>query len=321
MNYNSNIIFKVKNTKELTSLEIKQINKLYLDIFQDDRNEEQFYKKFLNKLIGFSYHGLIVKDNVIIGTYNIIPYEYIYFGKKFIFGLSVDTMISQKEKVDLTSLKNVSSLVYQEILKNNIFFVLGFPNKNFHPIQNRLLGWQNIGVLNYYILPLNFFKFFLFKKIIYVSIMIFNNIISLFFNNKDFKKNIFLNSNDVLINDRFNKSYKSIVIDDIKFFYKIIFNKGKYFQRTLYLLNSDPLNMLSTNKFIKHCLNKEIDNIDCIVFASNYNPQINSMVKLPLKMIKNPLFLCGKILDNTKIDKNIFNIDNWLVNLSNNDHI
>ena len=160
MTENTDLIYEVKKTNQLTDLEIVQLNDLYFETFLKKRNKNEFNKKFLSNQIGFSFHGLIKKENIIVGSYHILPIEYYFFNKKNIFGLSVDTMLNKKFKFDLLCLRKISFLVYDELIKYDIFFVYGFPNKNFHTVQNRLLEWKDIGLLNYYILPLKTFNIF-----------------------------------------------------------------------------------------------------------------------------------------------------------------
>lgn len=64
---------------------------------------------------------------------------------------------------------------------------------------------------------------------------------------------------------------------------------------------------------------KNISNFDLIVYIGYLSAVPYNLIKVPDKLLKENRVFSGKILDETKIDENIFNKDLWNVNSSNFD--
>ena len=45
--------------------------------------KKKFQDKYLLNFLGFSFHGLMKLDDKIVGCYNVIPYEFIFFSENF----------------------------------------------------------------------------------------------------------------------------------------------------------------------------------------------------------------------------------------------
>ena len=88
------IEFVFKKTTELSSREQKQIRALFSRVFKVEMSEGVFERRFLYSCKGYSYHGLMLHEGDIVGSFTAIPYRYTYFDRELTFALSVDTMIS-----------------------------------------------------------------------------------------------------------------------------------------------------------------------------------------------------------------------------------
>ena len=53
------------------------------------------------------------------------------------------------------------------------------------------------------------------------------------------------------------------------------------------------------------------------MYANNENEKSSNLWKIPNFFLKSKTIVSGKILENTVIDKNIFDSRNWNLNLSN----
>jgi len=115
---------------------------------------ESFEQKFEKNQNSFSYHGLMTDEGRIVGCYSAIPNEYNFFAKKIVFALSVDTMIAEAYRGNPFNLKKMANLVYDSLKEYGIPFVFGFPNDNVYLVRKKILKWQNIGRLDFYILPI-----------------------------------------------------------------------------------------------------------------------------------------------------------------------
>ena len=79
---NHNFTFVSKKTNQLNNEELKELIKLHNETMNDKRTEKTFKEKYLYNFLGFSFHGLMKSDGKIVGCYNVIPYEFIFFSKK-----------------------------------------------------------------------------------------------------------------------------------------------------------------------------------------------------------------------------------------------
>lgn len=315
--------FLVKKTNELTQIEKQQICDLFLEVFKKEKSLGDFEKQFLNTTKGYSYHALMIEENnLILGCYSCIPMEYQYFSNNFTFGLSVDTMINEGYRGNPYNLKKLANLVYESMIKDNIPFVFGFPNDNVYLVRKKILKWEDIGCLDYYILPLkigsikpnlkifNFITTLLGKTIQFGTKQLFNNNIN--------KNNIEKINDKKFMNYRyslFNGDYKIIEKNSLYFSYKIdIYNEIN----TAYLLDVSIMNKVNFDSAVKYILENE-KCIDVILFVGKLDFKPFTLFKVPTKYVPKTVYMSGKILDKEKIKEDIFNISNWNVNLSNFD--
>ena len=158
----NNLYFSVKLTSELDDLEIDQLNSNYNETFRHfidrPRSIEEFKTKFTSNVLKYSFHGLIKKNKKIIGTYQIIPNKFRYFDKEVLFGLSVDTAVDKKHRGELSNLETIFNLVHERLVKEKIYFVYGAPNRRFYKVNKKLFGWQDIGLLKYFVIPIRINK-------------------------------------------------------------------------------------------------------------------------------------------------------------------
>ena len=81
--------FTVKKTGELTPIERVQLVSLYNRTLSVTVEVEAYFSKYYWTSGDGSYHSLWMEDGEVVGCYNVIPYEYDYFGRTVFFGLAV----------------------------------------------------------------------------------------------------------------------------------------------------------------------------------------------------------------------------------------
>ena len=135
------IEFYFKKTKDLSIEEKKLINELYNVTFENfiekKRSIDEFMFKYESNLLGFSFHGMIKINDKIIGSYNVIPGKFLHFKEERYFGQSVDTAIDKNFKGNIYNLRKLSQGVYDMMLKDNINFVYGLPNRSFYKVKKK----------------------------------------------------------------------------------------------------------------------------------------------------------------------------------------
>ncbi len=313
------IIFK--KTTELTEIEKNQICQLFFRVFSKEMSIQHFINKFQNTLSGFSYHGLMINDNSIVGCYSVIPYRYMICGESHILGLSVDTMIDQDFRGSPFNLKKMAQLVYSKLELDNIPFVFGFPNENVYLVRKKILKWKDIGELDFFILPLkvgalwNRLKFL--NPIGYMACQLLN-LFSNFTSNAQTKFPI-----EKIIDDQFNSHRYDLGYD------KVELSGGGYclYKRyeedgidVSYIIDVVPLTKNMISLAVKAVSGHEAGKSDVIIYIGKLPFTPVNLIKVPKRFHPKPVRLSGKmIIPNIIDDKIIFDINNWNVNLSNYD--
>ena len=289
---------------------------MYNNIFRKKskqlRDIKEFYNKFTNNSLGYSFHGIIKKDNIFIASYNVIPQEYSFFSQIFFFGLSVDTGVHENHRGNIIFLKRLAEGIYNLLKINNIVLVYGLPNNNIYLVRKKILKWKDIGRLNYYIYPVSFkkyhnlFSFLDFFLINFIKFIIFFKAINI---NK-LNKNIYINFENKLFN---NNNLNHVVIKNINFncVYKFLENK-----KNVYIVNIYPLTDNNIKNAIKNILHIEKD-IALIIYPTTL--KISQMIKIPDFFIKENNIISGRVITENFMHDSIFNIDNWNLSMSNFD--
>jgi hypothetical protein len=312
---------EVKKTTELSEDDKSDICSLFKAVFNIVKTHEDFLHQFERNEFGFSYFGLIYENDRLIGSYAVIPFEYIYNDERVIFAQSVDTMIDKKYRGNPFLLKRLSSKVYKRLKKDSIPFVFGFPNDNIYLVRKKILKWKDIYNLDIYLLPIKFDNIkgtlrpmnFILKAITRTVNTFLNDEVDLVENFKIYK------SNSLLFNEyRFTNEYEKYHLSkDVFFYYKIQeFNNIN----TAFIVDVFPLTRhnldLTVKKIIK--LKKNIDLIAYFGFLP-FNPV--NLLRVPERHKPKNTFMSGLILDSDKVKEDIFNVKKWRVNLSNFDWI
>jgi len=323
---NKKVSFLVKKTNELKDEEIKEINDLFNKTFENrllkPRSMNEFIEKFSRNFLKFSFHGLMIYENKIIGCYHVIPYEFKYFSNKQLFGQSVDTTIDINFRGNIFNLKKLAYSVYDELKKFNIFFVYGIANEKFYPVKKRILGWNDIGELNYYIYPNNLKK--ILRKINFLNFLI-CGLLKLYIKlniNIEYIYSSPINKIDNLMfeGSRYDNNYIISTKKNIKFVYRTVTKKSYNNAKFIYLIDVLPLTKKNIEYVIEQILISEKD-IDMILYVGNLKITPRNFYKIPKFFTKKPVIISGKILENSIIDNNIFDNKNWNLNLSNFDII
>lgn len=312
----------IKKTIDLLKTEKNDICALFKRVFSKEMTLIDFEKKFLSNTFNTSYHALLLNDNnEIVGCYSSIPQEYNYFGSQVIFALSVDTMIDEEYRGSPFTLKKLATGVYSSMQQDGISFVFGFPNDNVYLVRKKILKWEDIGKLDYYILPLNIgaLKPSL-KNLNFFSQILSKLFMSLPFKSKEsdiFKFPIEKIADQSFLTHRYDNTYQIIKLTDKSFFvYKIHLDENI---RVAYIIDVFPLAKYGIEKAVSYLYNHEHANIDLIMYVGSLSVAPKNLLKVPKKYQPKNVYMSGKILDESVVDQRIYDLNNWNVNLSNYD--
>lgn len=314
----SNIIFK--RTTDMTISEKKQIIHLFSVVFQKSMSLEEYDRKFLCAYGGFSYHGLLLHNESIVGTFNAIPYRYEYFGRERIFTLSVDTMIDPEHRGG-GHLVKMANLVYEALIRDGVPFIFGFPNEYFYRHEKKILGTRDIFELDYYVLPRNVGAVIPKLKLLncfsrgYSKIM---TSLPRIPRDAERKYNIAKVVDKEFERHRYDASYNRIALGDGGVcIYKIYEEEGKI--RTLYIIDVFPLTPASFAKAVKQIYKSAAGSVDIIIYVGKLPFKPVGLLKVPDSKNPQRIRITGKILIPELIDDSVFAIENWSLNISNFD--
>lgn len=315
--------FIFKKTNDLSANEINQLLFLHNDTMDKKRNIEEFKQKYLYNFLGFSFHGLMINNNKIVGCYTVIPQKFTFFSKKMIFGQWCENLIDKKFRGSFTNFKKLGNIVNSKLVDYDICFVYGLPNRSLYVVSKRLLKMKDIGKLNYYVYPNNLNKFLVkyypFNIIICFLLKILSKIRKR--NYKIINYNIFKEYNKKFHFSRYGSSdfYKVLDINDIKIIYKIERNQNHNNAKIIWIMDVLPLSSINIENSVNKLKNIYTD-IDLIVYVGVLKTIPINLFKVPDKFFKEQSIFSGKILDSQKIGDIIFDLSNWNVNSSNFDH-
>lgn len=307
-----------KRTIDLTVTEKEQICDLFQEVFKKEKKVIDFERQFLNTYKGYSYHSLMYENEQIVGINSVIPYEYMMNGKKTQIVLSVDTM-TKEEFRSLKSFLKMARDVYKMAKEDGIVFVLGFPNDISYKIFKKMLRWQDITKLDFYILPLRVgnikksFSFFNMFSLLYSQLV--SKLSYIFKNSTLQEKSIEKCIDEKFLEQRYDSESIQVKEDGFDFVYKL-----DSFDETpiAYLVDVYPLSKSNLQKSVNFIFNKHYNDIDAILYVGLLDFTPVNMLKVPQKFQPKNVYMSGLVLDET-LDFEVFNKDNWNVNLSNFD--
>lgn len=315
--------FKVKKTNELNDSEIDQLLNLVYSTMSEKRTKKDFNEKYTLNFLGYSFHALMIKDSIIVGCNTAIPQEFIFFNKKIIFAQWCETLIDSNYRGNFSNFKKLGKVLDDSLIKNNISFVYGLPNRALYIVSKRLFNMKDIGKLNYYVYPSKMDKFL--KKIYPLNIIL--CLLLKFYmkikldKNQDSQFKIHKINNNNFIKGRYQNS-KSYIIEETKEFklvYKIEISKKHNDAKIIWIIDVDPL----TNFNLKESINKikkKNYREDLIIYIGKLKFLPNNLIKIPDKFIEEHNLFSGKILDENKVNNLIFNDELWNINSSNFDY-
>lgn len=313
--------FSFKKTSDLSENEKEQIRSLFHQVFKKEMKAEEFEKRFLCSCKGYSYHGLMLHERVIVGSFSAIPYRYNYFGKEVIFGLSVDTMITKEHRGGANNLRVMAKLVYDAMVEDGIPVIYGFPNELYYGYEKKIHNTRDIGKLSYYILPVNVGNVLNKMKFLNpLSRLFAKTWISLpsYSKKQTYQYNIEKIADDLFETHRYDDTYKTIQLSDgAKGIFKVYEEEGGV--RALHIIDVLPLAPKPFAEAVKKVYELSAKDIDIIIYVGNLSFNPLKLFKVPDSKEPQKIRLTGKILMPEIVEDSIFTIENWNVNVSNFD--
>ena len=306
-----------KRTYQLTKSEQQQMRDLFEEVFNKKMTKDSFERKFFYTPKGYSYHGLMLHEENIVGASSAVPGRYKFFGKEHIFSLSVDTMIDPKYRGGGHLIKMIN-LVHQGLINDDVPFIFGFPNEHFYAVQKRLLKYEDIGELDYYVLPLNIGSVVRKLKPLNFMSRSFCKLTARFCRipkKSEAGHGIAKVLDKQFERHRYDAGYSRIALaDSAECIYKIYEEEGGI--RTLYIIDVVPLTAASLARAVKEICRTAVEAVDIIIYVGKLPSRPAGLWKTPDSKKPQRIRMTGKILIPDVIDSSVFKSDNWRVNIS-----
>ena len=318
-----NLSFKVKKTVELSDEEVDQLVDLIRSTINATKTRQSFKDKYLFNTLGFSFHALMLKNKKIVGCNTVIPQEFEYFGKKYLFGQWCETHIAKDFRGMFSNFKKLGNILNEELLKNKIYFIYGLPNRALYVVSKRLLGMRDIGKLKFYAYPLNLSKFlkkyYPFNILLKFLILIFFKLIII--KNNDYYFPIQKINNSIFKKGRYfeKNTYQMEIFENIEYIYKKETSIKHNNAEIVWIIDVSPLNKSNLEKVV-NAIKASNKMVDLIIYIGDLKSTPCNLIRIPDRFIKENNIFSGKILNKELIDEKIYNNKNWNVNSSNFDY-
>ena len=308
-----------KYSNQLSNVEWRKIKESFNLVFEKDFDLKYFKSKYCLNILGFSCHGILYNDNVVVGCFTILPRNYNFFGTKKLIGVGADAFVLKDHRVDAFFLKKMSESVMSKFAEFGINSFIALPTlSNPYRYWKLIAKWQDIGELDYYIFPINIFKI-IFKKTIlknfsFVLAFFISYCFKLFYqfskknpvskisldiNNKNRKKRFFLDT------------YKYIYLSKNNWACYRIYNENNLNVAYIIYLNNKSKKFLSS--IIFKIISDSALQVDLIMYVGNLKYRPINLVKLPNKLKPRKINFIGITENSCK--KEILDFNNWDVSL------
>lgn len=307
----------LKKTTELSYAERDQLADLFFQVFGIKHNSNYFKAKYKSIVNGYSYHSLMVSEaGLIVGSFTCTPFYYSYFGSKLIFSLAIDTMIHQNFRSDIFSLKRMHDICIDVMRTEGVSFLFAIPNANAYLYWKKIVKWNDIGRLHYYIFPIDLSKLDKkYKLLSYLtkSYAFMNRFTFCLDSTQPSNKPIHKVADNAFIIYRYSQQYRRITKGNKTAYYRIYDENNT---RTAYIIDIYPLTRSWLHQTVKDVYLKENNNLDIILYAGCLDFKTYNLFKVPEKYEPIKIMFVGKILNDDKVDNRVFNLSNWRINLS-----
>jgi hypothetical protein len=310
-----------KLTSQLSALEFREISDLFTAVFSKPVSTGQLQAKYRAPSRRDSCHGLMTDDNGrIAGALAVIPFDYSCFGRKAVFGCAVDLMVDKKYRNDITAMKKMHDAAVG-LIGNGIDFLYAVPNRNSYLYFLKILGWSEIGPLNYYCLPLHASKLSpKLKGLDFISRPAAALLSGVSWPSTGhafghaFERPVVKTISPDFLTYRYPAGQYAAIEKSGQCARYSVVKEGAL--TTAYLIDVWPLTAAWLNETVRHIWHEERRCIDLILYVGTGVPRVHNLFKVPACFEPRALHLIGKVLNPENTDDRIYQIKNWQFNLS-----
>lgn len=320
----------VKKTSEITLSEWEQIVVGFKEEFESEKTPMELVSFYCANFCGYSYHGLVYDESgQLLGYSSVVPYQYAdSTGGHIVVGLSGGSFVRKQYRKDIFLLSRIYKSLSASCQQDGFVAILGVPNKNAYQYLVRFLGFRFLYNLPFFLLPLTpkalirrdvpdairwiwQLSIRCYIRLIGLTSYIYDPIAklsrySVFYTDESYAK-------------RFGKNYKTIVIDDYKFTYRVCKEKGL---QTVYLFDFNWRERRSLSALTKAVYEIAVnERADLILFVGKLEMNQWLLTRLPVSWQPKLLPLTIDVLvdENHKDFESLIDPNQWDFGLLNFD--
>jgi acyl carrier protein len=235
--------------------------------------------------------------------------------------LSVDTMIAGSSRGGPFSLSEMAALAYEAMQGDNVGFIFGFPNEAAYPYIKRLLQWDDIGELDFYILLRRISAVMpKLAPVDWLGQLVAAGFLCLPSIRAPTKTSCYIEKirSCGFEKHRYDGQYNSLATaDGIRCTYRLCTETQGV--RVLYIIDVHPLRIDVLKDAVRRLYRQHARSIDMMLYVGNPSFVPRPLIRVPNSWRPCRVRMCGKILIPGAVDDRVFRLGNWSVNLSNFD--
>ena len=319
---------KVCKTSEWSNLELATFVSSYNSVFERRYDASHFTRKYYGTYKNDSYHSLLLNNfGEVVGNCSVMPVQYLKYDRQINIGLAVDVFIKEEYRTDPLMLRKLYLKLKKFLESENIVAVIAVPNATSYPYWKNVVKWKDVGLIPYWIVPVNLGNLLgKYKFINPVSSLFFrfwsfmNYSFSKAYNSKE-KKYIyepFLN--EEFYKNRFEESYYcKIRTDNIIAHYRVVKEDDII---TAYLLSAKEKNNISFKALtvsVREVLKKE--KVDVVMYVGPLKLFQTLFFKVPHRFEPKKLTMTCDFInaDGKEFFSDMLTYSNWNFGLINYD--
>ena len=288
-----------RKTTELSQNELEQLKVLFEEVFDRPTSVEGFLKSYTSNYLGYSYHSLIIRDNIIVGSNSLVPINYCVDGKVLKFVNSGGTMIGKTCR----GIENFYDLIkesYRNAESEGFIACTGFPNDNSYPLFKGIKLMKDIGKMHTYMLPYRIGG--VRKKLVCLNILsrlfcwCYVDICGMLASKETVKFKIH-KDHGTFDDYRYKKAgeaYISLKIGNGKAYYRIANHEGV---RTAFIVDVTEKSARNFQRTVMEILKRDKKNIDLVLYVGNLPFGKHGLIKLPRKYEPKNFYFTGHIFN------------------------
>ena len=310
--------FPVYRTKELSAAQKKGICELFEAVFHHTKTLEYFDKQFGEASPQGSYHCIYESDGEVLATFSYIPYRLNYHDREISIAVGVDTAVSPSAKIGEFGVYFMFQSLVKRMEQDGIKAVYGFPNDNFYGYNTHILGLRDIGILDFYVIPMDLGLvkkgFSWLNPITKIFSLLAVKLLKVLSSGNKIKNDIYLINDDPFKKQRYSSNHSFLRLKDGSQVVYTLYQEDKL-GNVAYIIDIESLSKYNFYEAFEQVTKKVGNKCSMVAFPTSKMPFF-SPIRVPMKYLPRKLHMVGTCFDPDTIKDDFYTLSSWKANLS-----